>query len=64
MSTAVNPRQREELNELKRIAAARILENAAAGRGYERTTLRWARMFCATHKPLGRPLGTGTPEGR
>lgn len=61
MSTAVNPHQRAELIELKRLAGARILANAESGRRYDRVTLRWARMFCAAHKPLGRPLGTGEP---
>lgn len=64
MATTTQAQQRAEINELKRVAANRILEQAATGRRFDPVTLRWARMFCAAHKPLGRPLGTGAPEDR
>lgn len=53
-----------ERNELIRQAAARVIENAENGRGVDPFTLAWARQFCAEHRPLGRPLGTGEPESQ
>ena len=53
-----------ERNELTRQAAARVIENAENGRGVDPATLVWARQFCAEHRPLGRPLGTGTPDSQ
>lgn len=50
---------RAEMNELKRIAAERILAKAREGRPTQPLAVRWARLFVRAHKPLGRPLGTG-----
>lgn len=61
MSAARTPQQRAELAELQRIAAARVLARAARGEQVTTFTLAWARRTVATHKPLGRPLGTGEP---
>ena len=53
-----------ERNELIRQAAARVIENAENGRVVDPVTLAWARQFCAEHRPLGRPLGTGAPDSQ
>ncbi len=61
MSPHRTPEHRAELAELQRIAAARVIRNAATGGPVTTFTLAWARRVVATHKPLGRPLGTGEP---
>jgi len=51
----------EDRRELFRMAAQRLLDHVAAGRKTDPEALKWARQIVATHKPLGRPLGTGEP---
>lgn len=60
MSTRT-PQQREELAELKRIVAERVIRNAASGGAVTPFVLAWSRLQVARRKPLGRPLGTGEP---
>jgi hypothetical protein len=60
MSAGAAPR-RAELEELKRIAAQRVLARAAQGERVDALTLAWSRRHVATTPPLGRPLGTGAP---
>lgn len=61
MSTGRTPQQREELAELQRIAAARVVARAERGEPVDALTLAWSRRHVATTPPLGRPLGTGAP---
>lgn len=52
----------DEQRELMRIAAQRLLDDVSAGRKRDGEAVDWARRIVATHKPLGRPLGTGEPQ--
>lgn len=59
-------RRREELDELTRRACLSALERARRSTDpdlLDRDYLEWAADFVATHPPLGRPLGTGNPDG-
>lgn len=52
----------DEQRELMRIAAQRLLDDVKAGHKRDAEAVAWARRIVATHKPLGRPLGTGEPQ--
>lgn len=52
----------DEQRELMRIAAQRLLDDVQSGNKRDADAVAWARRIVATHKPLGRPLGTGEPQ--
>lgn len=55
--------RRQERDELRRLCCLRTIAMAERGCTVDAVALEDARDFVATHPPLGRPLGTGNPDG-
>ena len=61
-ATEAQVRRAAEHKELIRIAAQRVVDQHAAGRCVDPSSLGWARSVVEATPALGRPLGTGEPR--